>query len=159
MGRAQDFFLNEAGRGAITAEVNIAPFQFPFTIKTITAGENAEIRRSCQKISFDKKTRQRQTETDQDLYNNRLIVACTVDPNFKDAALQAKYGVLGAEALVNACLNFGQHTNLLLAIMDTNNLDDDINELVEEAKNSSPAEETMPTPTENQTTPTMPYSD
>ena len=104
-------------------------------IQSITEGENKAIRRSCQKANFDKRTRQKQTETDTDLYNSRLVAACRVEPNFKDAALQEKYGVRGAEDLINRVLNPGQYTDLLLAIQEINGFSDDINDLREEAKN------------------------
>lgn len=68
-------------------------------------------------------------------YNSRLVAACCVEPNFKDAALQEKYGVRGAEDLINRLLNPGQYTDLLLAIQEINGFSDDINDLREEAKN------------------------
>jgi hypothetical protein len=135
MSKLQEFLLNQEENKKQTAEVPVSGFPVPFTIKAITEGENKMIRRSCQKISFDQKTRQKNTETDQDLYNNRLIVACTVDPNFKDAELQAKYGVVGAEALIDALLKPGQFIDLLLAIQEINGFTDDINDLRDEAKN------------------------
>ena len=87
MGKLQDFLMESDIRTEKT-EVQIAPFPFPFVIQSITEGENKAIRRSCQKANFDKRTRQKQTETDTDLYNSRLVAACCVEPNFKDAALQ-----------------------------------------------------------------------
>lgn len=135
MGKLQEFLLGEGIEAAVETTVDIKPFPFPFTIKAITEGENKAIRKSCQRAVIDKKTHQKQTETDTDLYNNRLVVACCVDPNFKDASLQAKYGVLGAEDLIDKMLNPGQYTDLLLAIQEVNGFSADINELKEEAKN------------------------
>ena len=134
MGKLQDFLM-ESDIRAERAEIQIAPFPFPFVIQSITEGENKAIRRSCQKTDVDKRTRQRRTETDTDLYNSRLVAACCVEPNFKDAALQEKYGVRGAEDLINRILNPGQYTDLLLAIQEINGFSDDINDLREEAKN------------------------
>lgn len=99
MGKLQEFLMSNQDDIQATAEVAVSGFPVPFTIKSITEGENKAIRKSCQKITFDKKTHQKTTETDQDLYNNRLVIACCVDPNFKDAELQAKFGVMGAESL------------------------------------------------------------
>lgn len=135
MGKLQEFLMEQEVEPTTTAEVEIKPFPFPFVIRSITEGENKAIRRSCQKITFDKKTHQKQTEVDKDLYNNRLIIACCVDPNFKDAELQSKYGVMGAEDLIDKILNPGQYTDLLLAIQEINGFTADINELKEEAKN------------------------
>lgn len=135
MSKLQDFLLKDAPVGGDTAEVAIVPFPYPFVIRSITEAENKTLRKSCQKVTIEKKSRQKQTETDIDLYNNRLIVACCVEPNFKDAALQEKYGVMGAEDLLDKILKPGQFTDLLLAVHELNGFSDDVNELVEEAKN------------------------
>lgn len=135
MGKLQEFLLEKEVETTVETTVDIKPFPFPFTIRSITEGENKAIRKSCQKTTFDKKTYQKQTETDTDLYNNRLVIACCVDPNFKDAELQAKYGVMGAEALIDKMLNPGQYTDLLLAIQEVNGFSADVNELRDEAKN------------------------
>ena len=134
MGKLQDFLMESDIRTEKT-EVQIAPFPYPFVIQSITEGESKAIRRSCQTANFDKRTRQKQTETDTDLYNSRLVAACCVEPNFKDAALQERYGVRGAEDLINRILNPGQYTDLLLAIQEINGFADDINDLRGEAKN------------------------
>lgn len=135
MGRLQDFLLHEYEYERVEKEVAMAPFPFPFVVQSITEGEHKEIRKSCQTVSFDKKTHQRQTDTNTDQYSNRLVVACCVEPNFKDSALQEKYGVRGAEALIDKLLDPGQFTNLLTAIQEVNHFDNDINDLKEEAKN------------------------
>ncbi|WP_050698609.1 phage tail assembly chaperone [Anaeromassilibacillus senegalensis] len=135
MGKLQEFLMSQEEAGEVTTEVQISQFPVPFTIKSITEGENKAIRKSCQKATFEKKTHQKQTETDQDLYNNRLVVACCVDPNLKDADLQAKYGVRGAEALIDVLLKPGQFIDLLLAVQEVNGFTEDINETRDEAKN------------------------
>ena len=121
--------------GEVQTEVEIAPFPFPFIVRSITETENKAIRKTCQKVSFDKKTRQKQIDTDTDLYNSRLVVACCVDPNFKDAEFQEKHGVRGAEDLINKILNPGQYVDLLLAVQEINGFTDDVNDLRDEAKN------------------------
>lgn len=116
-------------------EVQIAPFPFPFVIQSITEGENKAIRRSCQKTDVDKRTRQRRTETDTDLVQQPPGCRLLRGTQLQDAALQEKYGVRGAEDLINRLLNPGQYTDLLLAIQEINGFSDDINDLREEAKN------------------------
>lgn len=135
MGKLQDFLMEQDVSVQNQIEVEIAPFPFPFVVKSITEAENKAIRKSCQKISFDKKTRQKQTETDTDLYNTRLVAACCVEPNFRDAALQEKYGVRGAEDLIDRILKPGQYTDLLIAVQEINGFADDVNDLRDEAKN------------------------
>lgn len=132
MGKLQEFLM-DAEIGTTQTEVQIAPF--PFVIRSITEAENKAIRKTCQKVEFDKKTRQKRIDTDTDLYNARLVAACCIDPNFKDADFQAKKGVRGAEDLINLVLNPGQYTDLLLAVQEINGFTDDVNELRDEAKN------------------------
>ena len=134
MGKLQEFLMaNEISKDQ-TMEVQVSQFPAPFVIRAITEKENKEIRKSCQRVTFDKKTRQKQTETDTDLYSNRLVTACCIDPNFKDADLQAKYGVRGAEELIDVLLKPGQFTDLLMAVQEINGFADDINDLRDEAK-------------------------
>lgn len=135
MGRLQEFLMMHEENTQVTEEVMIGGFPEPFTIRSITEGENKAIKKACQKTTMDKRTRQKVTEVDQDLYNNRLVIACCVDPNFKDAELQAKKGVRGAEDLIDVLLNPGQFVDLLLAVQEINGFTDDINDLMGEAKN------------------------
>ena len=58
-----------------------------------------------------------------------------MEPNFKDAQLQAKYGVMGAEGLIGALLRPGEFIELLLAIQEINGVTSDVGELRDEAKN------------------------
>lgn len=135
MGKLQDFLTANKVENAVTTEVEIKPFPFPFVVKTITEAENKQITKSCQVSEFNKKTHRRETQTDTQAYLSKLVVACTVDPNFKDAELQAAYGVVGAEALVEKLLTPGQYAALLQAVNDINSFDTDMQELVDEAKN------------------------
>lgn len=72
MGKLQEFLMQSEERAQVTEEVAISGFPVPFTVKSITEGENKALRKTCQKVNFDKKTHQKTTETDMDLYNNRL---------------------------------------------------------------------------------------
>lgn len=134
MGKLMEFLMKDTAE-PVTTEVTLAGFPHPFVVKSITEGENKELRKSCQKTSFDKRTHQKSVETNQDLYNNRLVIACCVEPNFKDADLQAHYGVVGAEALIDRILKPGQFVDLLMAVQEINGVTDDLNELRDEAKN------------------------
>lgn len=135
MGKLQEFLTANKVENAVTTEVDIKPFPFPFVVKTITEAENKVIRKSCQTTEYNKKTHQKEVQTDSQAYLTRLVVACTVDPCFKDAALQEAYGVVGAEALVEKLLTPGQYAALLQAVNDINSFDTDMQELVDEAKN------------------------
>lgn len=141
MGRLEQFLLNTNIDTVNETDVIISKRfvdeegkYIPFRIRTITEAEHKAIKKACQVTSFNK-IHQKQVETDQALYGSRMIVACTVDPNFKSAELQESKGVMGAEALVEKLLLPGEHNELLLAILRFNGFDEDINQQVEEAKN------------------------
>ncbi len=135
MGKLQEFLTKNIVDTNVTAQVNIKPFPHPFIIKAITQAENSQIRKSCVTTELNRKTHQKESVTDSQAYLNKLIVACTVDPSFKDAELQSAYGVMGAEALLEKILTPGQYAELLQAVNDINCFDTDMQELVDEAKN------------------------
>lgn len=135
MSKLMEFLMQGTATDVVTTEVRVDGFPEPFTVRSITEAENKAIRKSCQKTVMDKKTHQKSVETDQDLCNNRLVAACCVEPNFKDAELQAKYGVMGAEALIDAVLKPGQFIDVLLAVQEVNGFGQGINELRDEVKN------------------------
>lgn len=135
MGKLQEFLTQNIVGANVTAEINIKPFPHPFVIKSITQAENAQIRKACTVTEINRKTHQKESVTDTQAYLNKLIVACTVDPCFKDADLQSAYGVVGAEALLEKILTPGQYAELLQAVNDINCFDTDMQELVDEAKN------------------------
>lgn len=137
MGKLQEFLMKDEKVGTqVETTVRVAGLPIPFTIHSITEAQNKEIRKSCQKTTFDKKTHQKTVETDNDLYNTRLVIACCSDPNFKDAEFQRAKGVASAEALVNLILTPGQFIDLLMGVQDVNGFtSEDINDLRDEAKN------------------------
>lgn len=135
MGKLQDFLLNEYDAAPVETEVEIKGFPFPFVVKSIKQEQNKAIEAACKKVTFNKKTHQKEVETDQALYATKLIAACCLEPNFKDAALQSKFGVMGEDALIEKLLDSGQYADLLRAVSDVNGFGTDINDLVEQAKN------------------------
>ena len=135
MGKLQDFLMNEYDAAPVQTEVNIKGFPFPFIVRSINQEQNKIIEASCRKVSFNKKTHQKEVETDQALYSTRLIAECTVEPNFKDAELQKRFGVIGAEALIEKIFVSGGYADLLRAVSEINGFGTDINDLVEQAKN------------------------
>jgi len=134
--KLEEFLMQNELNTEETMEVKVSDrFPLPFKIRAISEAENKAIKKSCQTITFDKRTHQKVVDTNYDLYLTRLVIACCVEPNFKNAELQAKYGVMGAEALVDKLLRPGEYNQLLEAVQKINGFDTDINTLVEEAKN------------------------
>ena len=135
MGKLMDYLMAEEMISTAEMEVSVAGFPHPFQVKSITEGEHKELKKGCQKVTFDKKTHQKQVELDQNLYNNRLVATCCVEPNFKDAQLQARYGVMGAEALIDRILKPGQFIEVMIAVQEVNGALDQMDDLRDEAKN------------------------
>lgn len=136
MSKLEEFLMQNVLNTEETMEVKVSErIPLPFKIRAISEAENKAIKKSCQTVTFDKRTHQKVIDTNYDLYLTRLVIACCVEPNFKNAELQAKYGVMGAEALVDKLLRPGEYNQLLEAVQKINGFDTDINTLVEEAKN------------------------
>lgn len=136
MSKLEEFLMQNELNTEETMEVKVSErIPLPFKIRAISEAENKAIKKSCQTVTFDKRTHQKVIDTNYDLYLTRLVIACCVEPNFKNAELQAKYGVMGAEALVDKLLRPGEYNQLLEAVQKINGFDTDINTLVEEAKN------------------------
>jgi hypothetical protein len=106
----------------------------PWKIRALTESENEQLRKAC-----TKRTKQRggaiTNETDSTEYAAKLMVTSIVYPNLKDAELQNSYGVMGAEELLRKMLLAGEYSNLFLKVQELTGFDQDLNELVEEAKN------------------------
>lgn len=103
-------------------------------IKTVTEGENQEIRRSAIKKTKSKRG-QYTNEMDGDDYVLKLTAASVVYPDLKNADLQKSYGVIGAEALLKKMLLPGEFALIVQKVQEINGFDQDINDLVDEVKN------------------------
>ncbi len=83
-----------------------------------------------------KKDRKTQNETfDRQGYINELTASAVVYPDLKNSELQKAYGVLGEVELLKKMLLVGEYATLIGVVQRLSGLDNDVNELVEEAKN------------------------
>lgn len=98
----------------------------PFIVQTITPEENEELSRMC----MDETGR-----LDAARYGNRLIVACTVEPNLKDSELCKFYGVMDPLEVPGIMFTIGEKQILQDAIMDINDVKKAREKLLD-AKNS-----------------------
>jgi hypothetical protein len=64
-----------------------------------------------------------------------MTAASVAYPNLNDAELQNSYGVMGAEALLEAMLTAGEYITLSGKVAEINGFNESVEELVEEAKN------------------------
>jgi len=107
----------------------------PFKIRTISQAENDALVKKAQKVDMVR-GRRIQYQDDQ-RYTNSLIVACTVQPDFRDAELCQAYGTLDPLEVPGKMLLSGETAKLVEAIMTLNGFAiQPPEEEEEEAKNS-----------------------
>lgn len=107
----------------------------PFKIRTISQAENDALVKKAQKVDMVR-GRRIQYQDDQK-YTNSLIVACTVQPDFRDAELCQAYGTLDPLEVPGKMLLSGETAKLVEAIMTLNGFTiQPPEEEEEEAKNS-----------------------
>lgn len=107
----------------------------PFKIRTISQAENDALVKKAQKVDM---VRGRRIQyLDDQKYTNSLIVACTVQPDFRDAELCQAYGTLDPLEVPGKMLLSGETAKLVEAIMTLNGFSiQPPEEEEEEAKNS-----------------------
>lgn len=105
-------------------------------IRQITPNENERLLNAATK-KIPTRGGAYQKEVDNMKYVQSLTAACVVYPNLKDKELQDAYNVVGEVALLKEMLTIGELGRLNQKVQEFNDLDleDNINELVEEAKN------------------------
>lgn len=104
-------------------------------IRSVSADEDEAIRKSCTKrIPIAGKRGQFTNDFDANAYIAKLAARAIVFPDLNDAELQNSYKVMGAEQLLRTMLykdEFDRLTEYIVGVTDS----EDINDLVEEAKN------------------------
>ena len=105
--------------------------KFPFKIKGMTGPEFSEYQKLSTKIGRHKKV-----EFDSKLFNEQVVLNHTVDPNFRDAESIKKAGCSTPEQVLYKSLLAGEISELAQQISALSGFDKDMEETVEEAKNS-----------------------
>ncbi|MEC0089329.1 phage tail assembly chaperone [Paenibacillus macquariensis] len=103
-------------------------------LRSITEDDNQELRKSATKKTKGKNGMYT-SDLDTNEYLSKLVVACVVYPDLKNAEIQKTYGVMGAEKLLRKMLLPGEFSALMEKVQAMNGFDQDMNELVEEVKN------------------------
>lgn len=103
----------------------------PFVIRPITQEENKQLIKK-----YSRKDKKGNETFDRAEYVSELTASAVVFPDLTNADLQKAYGVLGASALLQKMLYVGEYAELAQAVQELSGLDQDINEDIEEAKNS-----------------------
>lgn len=96
----------------------------PWTLRPVTADEEANIRKMCTERHTDKRTGVIQEIMDDQNYTVGLTAQGVVFPDLYDKNLQQTYGVLDATSLLKAMLNAGELQSLALKVIEVSGLDD-----------------------------------
>lgn len=99
----------------------------PFRIRAITQEENDKIVNSCKR-----RLKNGEETVDTRLLGRKLVVAATVEPDFRSAEMCEHFGTLDPLEVPGKMLLSGEYTRLMEAINDLSGFNDDA---VAEAKN------------------------
>lgn len=105
--------------------------KFPFKIKGMTGPEFSEYQKLSTKISRHKKV-----EFDSKTFNELVVLNHTLEPNFRDAESIKKAGCQSPEQFLYKSLLAGEIAELSQQISSLSGFDRDMEDTVEEAKNS-----------------------
>jgi hypothetical protein len=104
----------------------------PFKIRKIDTETSNALLKQCTRN--EKVHGQVIKTTDNNKYTNKLILACVIEPNFRDAEMCDYYKVINPEDVPGRMLSIGEFSRLADAIMDFNDFDTP-EKIEEKAKN------------------------
>lgn len=104
----------------------------PFKLRKIDQETANALRKKCLKTK--RVNGQTVEELDSAKYTSNLILACTLEPNFRDKEMCDFYKVIDPADVPGRMLSVGEYGNLSNAIMDFNDFDT-VEKVEEEAKN------------------------
>lgn len=130
-------FLNANPVDGVTADIAVSTrFKdkdgnlLKFTIKAMTNEEFEAVRKRCMVIK-----KKGSIEFDSQKFNLAVVVNHTINPDFKNAESIKKLGCTTPEQYVERVLLAGEIAELTSQIQKLSGFDQEINDLVEEAKN------------------------
>lgn len=102
----------------------------PFIIKPISEKDNGQLMKKHTRK--DKSGREHLNRT---AYAHALVAEAVLFPDLKNKELQEAHGVLGEANLLTTMLTIGEFSKLSIAVTEHSGLDEDISEIIDEAKN------------------------
>lgn len=120
---------DDAGNPLLDEQGN--PIPKPFKIRAVSQAENDALVKAAT-ISYRDKSGQKASNFDRFKYSHSLVVAGTVDPDFRSKEICDHFGVLDPELVPTVMLYAGEYQKLSNAIAELSGIGDD---LEEEAKN------------------------
>lgn len=106
--------------------------EHPFTIRAMTGPEYNSYQNICIENANNAKKRSFNTKK----FNELVVVNHTLEPNFKDAEWLSKMGTMNSGQVLGKTLLAGEIQTLSDAIMTLSGFGIDMNEEIDEAKNS-----------------------
>lgn len=104
----------------------------PFVIKNITQEENSALNKKCKRIDTVKGMRVESFDSVK--YTNMLVVACTIQPDFRASDICEAYKTIDPLDVPARMLTAGEFVKLTEEIMNLNDFDD-AEKLEDDAKN------------------------
>lgn len=125
-------FVQRDDKGEPVLDKNGEMIPKPFKVKAISQAENDALVKAAT-LTYKDRTGAKVKDFDRQKYVRSLIVAATVEPDFRDKALCEGFGTLNPEEVPGKMLLAGEFQKLADAISELSGFDDDSAE--EEAKN------------------------
>jgi hypothetical protein len=104
---------------------------YPFTIRAMSTKEFSEYQKGATHIS-----KGRSVEFDSGKFQTSVIINHTIEPSFKDAEMLKKANCLTPEQFLDKFLRAGEAAELAQRISALSGFDQNMEEVVQEAKNS-----------------------
>ena len=105
-----------------------------FKVKAVDEETAARIRAGATSTTVVKGAPVKEIDPEKNMLG--LVVACVSYPDLHDSDLQAAWGVMGAESLVQKMLLPGEYAELSALVAEICGFDQDMDALVDQAKNS-----------------------
>lgn len=125
-------FVQRDDKGEPVLDKNGDMIPKPFKVKAISQAENDALVKAAT-LTYKDRTGAKVKDFDRQKYVRSLIVAATVEPDFRDKELCEGFGTLDPEEVPGKMLLAGEFQKLADAISELSGFDDDSAE--EEAKN------------------------
>ena len=140
--RSMAFFMKGKAAAAPEEEVIVSKRYadeqgnpIPFVLRALPTARVDQLQDECMRPVRDKK-RRGEKELDARRFSARLAIETTIFPDFRDTSLLESYGVTDPVDVAHQVLSVpGEYAEWVNAVQRVNGMDDDFEELVEEAKN------------------------
>ncbi|MEG0471091.1 MAG: hypothetical protein RR588_02040 [Solibacillus sp.] len=133
MSNALDALLGAKPVSEITAKVSMERLGTEFTVKALTMDDISQLKEEATYYTGDGKNRK--ANVNEEKLGLLMLVAATVEPNFKDKAVLSHFDAKTAMQAVKKALLPGEFSALSTAVTQISGLDPATEDDIDEAKN------------------------